>query len=104
MQNCSIEEQREFDRILFPLTFSPTSESTMTLANLFANTDVKNDILNSLKKHKALLFRGFAELRSAEDFHNVVEAINLKPMAYLGTVVNDTILKLFLPLSRLIMI
>lgn len=82
IQILSISEQKHFNDNVFPLTVSPKGNTNLsTWLSSSQNNRDQVDIL--LKKHKAVLFRGF-DIKSHDDFHNVVEATQYKGMEYLG--------------------
>jgi hypothetical protein len=84
MEAIVLDEQKEFDGKVFPLALSPTLDvPSSKLVDLLSIEKEREKVLSLLKVHKGILFRGFG-LQTAEDFHAVVESLQLKSMAYLG--------------------
>jgi hypothetical protein len=77
----SLEQQRTYEGKVFPLVISPPSED-FELSLWFENN--KDNLDNLLRQHRAILFRGFANINSPEDFHNAVEATEYLSMDYVG--------------------
>jgi len=79
-----LPESKVFDGKVFPLTLtppSPGSSSKQSLTAWLASNKERMDAL--LLSHKAILFRGF-DVCSADDFHDIVDALGYEDMEYTG--------------------
>ena len=79
-----LPQQREVDGAVFPLVLGPSTNNggEWNLVDWIRN---HQDLLDGmLRKHRAIFFRGFGELKTHDDFHNAVEATGLNAMDYIG--------------------
>ena len=82
IKEAFVEQQRLVDDALFPKVLSPVEEQDSSLATWI---EQHHDLLDDmLRKHRGILFRGFSELKTHEDFHKVVEATGYIAMDYIG--------------------
>ena len=77
-----ISEEKQFNNNVFPLTFYPDENKNLSECLNVSKSNIRQ-LDSILKKHKAILFRGF-DVKSYEDFHEVVESTLYLGMEYLG--------------------
>ncbi|CAF0737423.1 unnamed protein product [Brachionus calyciflorus] len=83
MQKIAINEQRILNQTEFPLIFGPQTEN-ITLENTLGYISENLDtILNELKNHGAILFRGFP-INDAKDFNDFCLSFGWEDLPYIG--------------------
>lgn len=86
MQQISIAEQRQFEEVgVFPFTYGPIPSfqkmsSEEVVSYIKANY---SDIMKTLLKHGAILFRGF-NIKDAKDFNEFSLAFGWEDLPYIG--------------------
>ena len=84
VQPITIDEQKTFDGVSFPLVLAPEPGSTGELDDFVAWISANaKELKTQLREHGAILFRG-CPLGSAEAFEAVLEAGDFEPMPYVG--------------------
>lgn len=80
----SIEEQKSFDGVEFPLVLAPEDEATASADRLARWIEDNADALRAqMITHGAILFRGFG-LGSPDDFEAMLDAARFENMPYIG--------------------
>jgi alpha-ketoglutarate-dependent taurine dioxygenase len=75
--------QRIVDSRVFPLILSPSQPSA--IANIHDWLKTHREVVDQLlRKHRSVLFRGFPDLQSVENFHEAVVALDYTTMDYIG--------------------
>lgn len=83
-RDVKIPQQRIVNGEVFPLVLSPEleiNEGTQLFSWIEKHRDELDDLL---RKHRALLFRGFSELKDHNDFHRFIESTGYEGMDYIG--------------------
>jgi alpha-ketoglutarate-dependent taurine dioxygenase len=77
-------EQRRFsdEKKVFPLVLTPNNNEESSLFHWLSNH--QNELDQLILKHHGILFRGFPELSTHQDFHDFVISTGLASMPYLG--------------------
>ncbi len=80
----SIEEEKFFDDIVFPLSLSPPENVTTTGETIELIKRNMSDLMDKLLKHGAILFRGFP-ISSPKDFNDFALAFGWDDLPYIGS-------------------
>lgn len=83
MNKISIEEQKIISQTEFPLVLCPNSESITFKETLDYVSKNLDSILNDLKTHGAILFRGFP-INDAKDFNDFCLTFGWQDLPYIG--------------------
>lgn len=81
IQVISIPQERIVEGSVFPLTLSP-NETNISLSHFFGSN--KSFIDDLLRKHRAILFRGFSDTVTYLDFDKIVKSADYLTMPYIG--------------------
>ena len=82
-EKVSVEGEKLFDGKVFPLTLAPRSEQLPLERVLETVRTCKEEILDSLLAHGAILFRGLP-VKNAEQFNECVQQFEWNDMPYIG--------------------
>jgi hypothetical protein len=83
LKTISIEEEKCFNGLIFPLTLAPSpSITTMDQTIDYLKNNMK-ELLEKLIKHGAILFRGFP-VNDAKDFNDFAVAFGWDDLPYIG--------------------
>jgi len=83
VEEGSIDEQKEFFGKKFPLVLRVQGEQPDPSASLEYISSNKEELLQKLESHGAILFRDFG-FQTAEDFNEVVVAFGKEELPYIG--------------------
>ena len=79
----SIEEEKFFNDLVFPLTLVPTASINTAQQTIDYLKTNKSQLLDRLIKHGAVLFRGFP-VNDAKDFNDFAVAFGWDDLPYIG--------------------
>lgn len=79
----SIEEEKFFNDLVFPLTLAPTASINTAQQTIDYLKTNKSQLLDRLIKHGAVLFRGFP-VNDAKDFNDFAVAFGWDDLPYIG--------------------